>query len=433
MLKIERCYDSHLHLEATGQIDLTLNLSHLRNLTDLKALQFSTVDFRGEWLTGFGWDQNNFLDLQLHHKTLDLISQKFPISFSRADGHCAWVNSLALDLLLQQDLTAKEKDQILRDRDGNPTGVLLDAAKERLEKLIPSYSKEIRRKFILRGQEILNRAGFTHVRDMTWDQTQIEILHELEQEGLLTLFVEGYILLSHHQDLGEKLNLARRTRQISSRQVRLLGIKLFYDGALGSEGALLSQNYHGKHHCGVRLWEPDSFRQSLKEIWTAGFEIATHTIGDQALQDVAEMALQARPQGVFAPLCFEHAEVVQDKSFQLLQELSAKLYFQPCHYLSDRKWLKEKLGPLFSLAFPWRKAEESAIPFYFGSDTPIEKPDLFANVRALEAAAQEGIRPPLGSWVKFHQHPDASWGSKCWTELNEQKVSQVYFQGEPLF
>ncbi|MCE3010061.1 MAG: amidohydrolase family protein [Proteobacteria bacterium] len=433
MLKIERCYDSHLHLEATGQIDLTLKLQHLRTLADLKSLQFSPTDFRGEWLTGFGWDQNSFLDLQLHYSHLDLISQKFPISFSRADGHCAWVNSVALDLLLRQQLTDQEQMQILKDPQGKPTGVLLDAAKEKLEQLIPPYSKEVRRRFILRGQEILNRAGFTHVRDMTWDQTQIEIMHELEQEGLLTLFVEGYILLSHQKDLAEKMNLARRTRQVSSKQVRLLGIKLFYDGALGSEGALLSQNYHGKHHCGVRLWDQDSFRKSLREIWTEGFEVATHTIGDQALQDVAELALQAKPQGAAVRICFEHAEVVQEKSFSLLKELSAKLYFQPCHYLSDRKWLKEKLGPLFDSVFPWKKAEDHGIPFYFGSDTPIEKPDLFANAQALVLAAQEGIQPPRAPWMNYHQHPDLSWGSGCWTEIKDNQVSQVFFQGNPLF
>ena len=123
----------------------------------------------------------------------------------------------------------------------------------------------------------------------------------------------------------------------------------------------------------------------------------------------------------------EHCEVVRPETISLMRSLNIRCHLQPSHFLSDRKWLKEKLKSLYKFSFPWRNLTEGGIPINFGSDSPIEFPSLLNSQKALELANLEGIPyPPISPWA-FHSHPDGSWGSKCFTRISPDGIISSNF------
>src|SRR5438552_3156350 len=108
--EIPRCYDSHTHLLATGMMQKGLSLFHLKSADEVAQLKIELHHFRGDWLVGFGWDQNKWPDRKLPtRQILDQIFPDFPVAFSRADGHATWLNSKALELAGYLNKTEAEK------------------------------------------------------------------------------------------------------------------------------------------------------------------------------------------------------------------------------------------------------------------------------------------------------------------------------------
>ncbi|NJL23920.1 MAG: amidohydrolase family protein [Calothrix sp. SM1_5_4] len=179
---------------------------------------------------------------------------------------------------------------MLRDGQGRPTGVVLDQACDPVRALLPPVSAFELRRHLLKGVQIFNEAGFTHIRDMTCDEAQWNEAVRLDQSGLLTLAVEEYFWLKGIDELSGALDLARKARAAQTRNLRVKGVKLFLDGALGSEGAWLSKCYHGRTHQGLVLWEDSAMKEVFLRAWEGGFDVAVHAIGDEAADRVVALA-----------------------------------------------------------------------------------------------------------------------------------------------
>jgi predicted amidohydrolase YtcJ len=205
------------------------------------------------------------------------------------------------------------------------------------------------------------------------------------------------------------------------------GLKVFFDGALGSEGALLSQPYpSGKN--GFHLYDPGTIEEILRRSWEQETPVAIHTLGDEAVHQIVNIAFQLKERGIEGPLHLEHCEVVRPETIQMMKGLQLRCHLQPSHFLSDRRWLKDKLQSLYAHCFPWKMLIEAGIHIQFGSDSPIEKVSLIRTEQALELAATEGIAaPPVSPW-RFHSHPDGSWGGNCSTRLNSDGTIVLHFQ-----
>jgi hypothetical protein len=115
-----------------------------------------------------------------------------------------------------------------------------------------------------------------------------------------------------------------------------------------------------------------------------------------------------------------------------MKGLEIECHLQPAHWLSDRRWLKNKIGPLAEFAFPWRRLQESDIPFDFGSDAPIEPASLARTFQALRESSEAGIPRLLGSPVKYMEHRDLAWAPNSFTLLKDEVPEQVVFRGEHL-
>lgn len=431
-MKIDACFDSHVHWPATGDFAQRLRLDSLKGPQDLKNLKVTPAHQRGDWILGFGWDDNSWNE-KPHRRFLDELFPNQPVVFSRCDAHASWVNTEALKRAgLWENVPEVPGGRIERDNDGRPSGVLIDAAAELVRDQIPRATAfEVRRQ-LLKGVQIFNEAGYTHIRDMTADETQWNEAVKLDQSGVLTLAVEEYFWLRSIKDLDQIVSLVIRAKRSETANLRAMGIKVFYDGALGSEGAYLSRCYHGRDHQGLLLWEEEGLRAVLRRAWEEKLDLAVHVIGDEAADRVIRITAELAERGIKGPLHLEHCELLRPDTITKMKNLTVHCHMQPAHWLSDRKWLQSKIGDLMESAFPWRRLQEAEIPFDFGSDAPIEPASISRLLQALRESAEGGIPRLLGQPTSYMGHKDLAWAPNSFTILEEEAPTQVVFRGEHL-
>ena len=430
------CYDSNLHWLATGQWSQQLSLHDLKKPEDILTKKIEPQHIQGGWVLGFGWDQNQWPRQAFpHRKLLDQWCADKPAVLSRVDGHASWVNSKALELaglpLGKADhVQDPQGGKFLRDEQGHLTGVMIDTAKFMVDAKIPALTDREVRRDLLKATQILNHAGFTHIRDLSCNPQQWNESIRLDESGLLTLAVEQFFSADDPKDFDKALDLALQAKKHHTIHLRPMGLKVYMDGALGSEGAWISQPYPSGSGQGLCLLKDDELAGYMKKSFENDLDIAVHTLGDEAVDRVVSVALQLKEDGYEGRLHLEHVEIIRPETISKMKVLNCVAYMQPCHWLSDSAWLQEKVGSLAKHAFPWRALQENKIPFYFGSDSPIEPVSLARNQEAILKSADKGIPKLLGETATYHSHPDRGWAANCWSVFADGKVKEVVFNGE---
>jgi len=415
LLKIPRLYDSHVHWLGTGQIAVGLQLYDLQKAEDIAQIPVLPEYFRGQWLVGFGWDHNKWPDKQLPSKeTLDRAFPDFPVMLQRGDGHCSWLNSMALEKL---------------GFECGHSGILMEEEHFKAYYSLPKLSDAQIRQALKKGCEIFNQAGFTHIRDMTCDEQQWRAATELDRAGELTLYVQENFLCEKPKDVDRILELLEKAKTEETPHLKAQGIKVFFDGTLGSDTAWLSQCKCAPHKFS---WSSEDIETLLMKAWSKGFEVAIHTIGDEAAHQVVQAARKVMATNQYTGwLNLEHVEVLRPETVLMMKALHVRCHMQPCHWLSDKAWLKEKLGDLYKHAFPWGTLSRSGIPLYFGSDSPVARTSFWDNQQALAESAKARIPALKGSIVDFHSFSGATLG-ETFTVFEDQTLKELVFDNRRL-
>lgn len=373
----------------------------------LKAVQKNHV-LKGHWIYAFGWDQNKWIG-PLH--TLQLMDQIFPeqpVFLLRADGHAAWVNSKAA-----QEVNHHFHGEQLQT--GFVAGPDLHIFRQALGKKSPVQMKE----FALAAQEIFLEKGFTHLRDMSGTEQQWMVLSEMERNGQLKIFIEQNFFIEKESDFAEVLKVCLQARQEKHTHLRAVGLKIFYDGALGSEGALLSQCYCQSQKKGYQYHSDEFVLRAMKACAAHQLQLAVHTIGDEAAHKVLKMASDLKAQGINFELHLEHVELLRDETLLLMKEVRPVCHMQPSHWLSDHAWLAKKIGSLEKQSFRWADLLKLGIRHHWGSDAPVSEASLQRTIQGLQQSAEKGVAPYLDVMWKAHVHPDKNWGATAVTEFND--------------
>jgi predicted amidohydrolase YtcJ len=437
---IANAYDSHCHFAATGEMKHLLIVSGLSGEDELMHTKWEHLPYRGDWLIGFGWDENHWQNKSLPHRsTLDeAFPEKF-VSLSRADGHAAWVSTSVLQQLgwlnseggLAGPLPKTPGGKIVCDEKGVPTGVVIDAAKTLVDEILPKVSSHQMNGFLLSAMAEFHKNGITHIRDMSCSELQWNETLKLEGSGLLKLAVEQTFSAETPELFDKAYDLAKRALKVKVRNVRPIAMKVYYDGALGSEGALISENYASGSGAGLKLLSKDQLQSFMRLAWEIDLAIAVHTIGDLAVKEVVEAATELWDQGHRGSLHLEHAQLIAPETIAQMKGRPITCFMQPCHYLSDKAFLNSKLSDrLMSFLFPYAQLEAHEIKFHFGSDTPIEQPDLNLNYLAMNELDQKGLLRPQSEFELLQSHPDRSWIQNCQSKFIDGKAVSVSFDGE---
>ena len=342
--------DAHIHLVQAGQ---QLDSVHLKDAATPEEFSRRVGDYaetlpEGEWIVGGDWDEQLWEPPELPTRALiDRRTPSNPVYIIRYDGHQALANSLALEMA---GITARTPDPrsgtILRDANGEPTGILRMAARDLVENLIPPLGPEHRRRAAIRALEHAASLGVTSATDMTTHADDVALFMDLAAEGALTMRVYVAPMETDWQD---QVNVGIR-RGFGSASLRLGALKGFVDGSLGSSTALFFEPYtHEPDSRGMLTDEFTPFEDAKVRLMAAdaaGLQLALHAIGDRGIAMTLDMFEEIiAVNGVRdRRLRIEHAQHLRPSDFDRFAELDVIASVQPYHAIDDGRWAEDRIG-----------------------------------------------------------------------------------------
>lgn len=380
--------DAHGHITGYGdnllQIDL-VGTNSQEEIAELVKKKASTLK-EGDWILGVGWDQNDWENKSWpNHKILDKAAPKNPVALTRIDGHALWVNKKALELAgIDKNTPNPEGGEIKKDKDGNPTGLLIDNAMNLIYKVIPPPTDEELENTVLVSTTNLAKYGITSVHDMGVSERTIKVYKKLADEGKLPIRIHTYV-----DGIGETWNKYLKEGKLvgyANGFVNVDGIKLFVDGAMGSRGALMTEPYQDDpDNYGLLLLSEDQIYQVTKDALSKGLQVATHAIGDSGNYLVLNAYQRAMNELNHKDprLRIEHVQVINPEDVKRLAKLKVIPSMQPVHATSDMPWAEARLGPervKWSYAYKTVLNETNMIAG--GSDFPVENPSVLEGIYA---------------------------------------------------
>lgn len=335
------------------------------------------------WIVGRGWDQNDWAVKEYPNRyKLDSLFPNTPIILKRIDGHAALVNGEAMKRAgIDISNTNVPGGQILYDRMDHLSGILIDNAVDLVTSKIPLPSKEQYQRALLTAQKNCFEVGLTTIDDAGLMKSEIDIIDELQKSGELKMRV--YAMLS---DSAPNYNYYLEKGPYKTERLNVRSFKFYGDGALGSRGACLLQDYSDKPKWrGFLLNTIEHYDKKAGIIEEKGFQMNTHCIGDSAMHIM--MAIY----GINPRVAFdnggkltreiakekrwriEHAQVVDKKDLEFVKDLSIIPSVQPTHATSDMYWAGERLGKeRVKTAYAYKDLLKAAGLLALGTDFPVE-------------------------------------------------------------
>jgi predicted amidohydrolase YtcJ len=393
--------DAHVHVMDIGFGALTLDLSDTTSLEDaLAKIKTFAQDNQGRpWILGRGWNQEKWgLGRFPTAAELDAVVADRPVWLERADNHANWGNTLAITTA---GVTAKTPDpsggKIIRDAKGAPAGVFVDNAKALVGKVVPPPRPEDRDLAFAKAQDVLLAKGVTAVADMGTSMADWGAFRRAGDSGRLQVRIMAY---ANSFETLELVAGPEPTGWLYDDRLRMGGIKLFLDGALGSRGAVLKAPYHDDPGAkGLPLLTPAQLRNLMSRASMDNFQSAVHAIGDAANAEVLA-AIEELSESYKGDRRWriEHAQIIDPADLSRLGKHGIIASMQPLHQTSDRLMAEARLGPdRLDGAYPWRSVMTVGGRLAFGSDAPVEPADPFAGIAAA-ISRTDAKGEPFGGW-----------------------------------
>jgi predicted amidohydrolase YtcJ len=375
--------DAHVHLFAGGQ---GLAGVQLRDVASRRQFQQRIGDFArtrpvGEWILDGEWDEQKWTPVELPtHEWIDAVTADHPVWVQRSDGHMMLANALAMKLAGVTKLTPDVPGGVIvRDQDGNPTGIFKDAAKDLVERVIPPPTDGQIEAAILAAQNYAFDNGVTSVQDMGFigvkaaDMQALVLANyqRLLDQGKLKLRISARFPLDHYHrlaDLGIRANFGNDTLVIGS-------LKAFADGSLGSGTAWFFAPFNdAPGNSGLsseELAHGDQFFANLQAADRAGLHIAVHAIGDRANKTVLDFyeRLEKEDGPADRRLRIEHAQHLRPEDIGRFASLHVIASMQPYHAIDDGRWAEKRIGhQRATTTYAFRSLLDAGATLAFGSD-----------------------------------------------------------------
>jgi len=412
--------DAHCHILSTG-LDLTkANLRDCRSVGEIEArLQsWNEEGKNGGWILGVGYNHNllpNGCHISRHD--LDRVAPGRPILVRHSSGHCAVVNSKALEL---SGVTSHTPDPtgglILRNEGGEPTGVLLEPnAIELVEKKVPPPTLDEMTSAILKAADRMARMGILSASDAwTGKLSGLEAEWQAYAKALERGAPVRVTLMPEYKQAADAgwLNRDAVIPPAHHPNLRLGAIKLFLDGAITPRTAALKEPYEDGSVTPIMVYQSEEFMEMVINAHLGGWQLAVHAIGDKAVERVIQAYSRAqevmpRPD---ARHRIEHCTVVSDEMIKQMARLGIVVVTQPefIHYWDHG--IVSALGERSKRCMPFRSWAEAGVAVGFGSDQPVVPGDPVIGWREAVTRMHRG-----GSVVGSEERLDPLTALECFT------------------
>jgi hypothetical protein len=403
--------DAHVHFVTGGQVLANVQLLEASSQAEFREriARFTQSQPPAAWILSGIWDHERWTPAVLPtHQLIDDVTPKNPVFVMRLDGHMGLANALAMKLAgVDRNTKDVPGGVIVRDADGNPTGMFKDAAMTLIGRAIPPLSLEQTETAILAAQQEAARNGVTSVQEMADDQddtsgpVHLRALQALERDGRLK------VRISVNLRLLDWKNLAGSGIQAGFNDgfIQVGGLKAFSDGGLGASTAWLFAPYNdAPNTSGLatdELQHPEQMYADIKGADQAGLQIAIHAIGDRANRTILDFYQRVEKDN--GPrdrrLRIEHAQHLTGADIPRFAQLHVIASMQPYHAIDDGRWAQKRLGPeRIRYAYDFRSLLDSGAILAFGSDWPVAPLEPLMGIYAAVTRRTLDNRNPDG-WV----------------------------------
>lgn len=394
--------DAHGHVLSEGQLKSQADLRGSESVAAAVARvrQFAAANPADRWVIGQGWNQVLWPGKQFPTaRDLDAVVADRPVMLSRVDGHAVWVNSRALEISgIHRATPDPQGGQIVRDSEGEATGVLVDSAIALVDKHVPAPTDEDLQRFLRVAMSELAALGLTGVHDAGISIRDYEAYRALGQSQQLPIRI--YAMLADGESARAVIAQGPKPTEFDDR-LQMRAVKAWVDGALGSRGATMLQDYSDQpHHRGLALYTAEQIATLADLTAGKGWQLNIHAIGDAGNRltlDTFEHEMTPTLRASLRPR-IEHAQVIAPEDIPRFAKLGVIASIQPTHATSDMNMAEDRVGPQrIRGAYAWRSLLDSGARLAGGSDFPVELPNPFLGLYAA-VTRQDGDGNPPGGW-----------------------------------
>jgi len=365
--------DSHAHFYNLGFFVNQIDIKDTKSFEEIvrKVVDYDKINPK-KFLIGRGWDQNDWNNKTL--PTNKLLNEAFPdkaVVLGRIDGHAYIVNDYALSLAGIDENSKIDGGEFVK-LNGKLTGVLIDNAMELINNVIPEPTEEESIKALIAAQEIAFENGLTSITEAGISRKQIELIDSLQKSGVLKIKI--YAMINNGPDVDYYIqNGPYKTDKLNVRSV-----KVYADGALGSRGASMINEYSDrKGYFGIIRTPIDSIKSLAFKLAGTKLQMNTHAIGDNANRFVLNAYRDALFNYRDPRWRIEHAQVVNEEDLNLFNQKIIPSV-QPTHATSDMYWLYDRIGKKRAKhAYAYKELLEKSSVIAFGTDFPVEEVSPF--------------------------------------------------------
>ncbi|ACA87674.1 amidohydrolase [Shewanella woodyi] len=393
--------DAHGHVLSYG---LSLMRAQLRGAeSESEAVKrvklFRDAQPELNWVQGRGWNQVLWPSKSFPSaKSLDKIFPDTPVWLIRIDGHAGWANSAAMTLSnINAQTQSPEGGEIIRDASGQPTGVFIDKAMSLISQNIPSLTQTEQRAVLKLSMKELSKLGLTSVHDAGVGNDTLEAYLSLAKADEMPIRIYGMLDADdrHFSEL-----MKQGPIRLPEHKLDIASVKISADGALGSRGAALIEDYSDQEgNNGLLLYPEGEMAKVMKLAMESGFQVNTHAIGDQANKLVLDNYQDLIKETNTGELRHrvEHAQVLRLEDIPRFAKLNVIASMQATHATSDKNMALDRLGSeRIKGAYAWRRLLESGAVIAAGSDFPIESANPFFGLHASVTRQDQQNRPENG-------------------------------------
>jgi predicted amidohydrolase YtcJ len=375
--------DAHVHFYMGGDGITSVQLLSAVSAEEFKKriAEFARTRPKGEWILNGNWDHERWTPAHLPtHQLIDDVTADNPIFVNRSDGHMCLANALAMKLAgVDKNTKDLPGGLIVRDADGNPTGIFKDAAKSLIEHVMPHPSMEHILSAVKAAQDYATENGVTSVQDMGVFTAQgVNIMADVIR-GYQTLEKRGelHVRVSTHIPLTEWKRLASAgiMADFGTEKLQVGALKSFADGSLGSTTAWFFDPYSDAPITSglpsSELLHPDKMYEEMRDADKAGLQLAVHAIGDRAIRAILDMFEKLERENGISDrrLRIEHAQHLSPADIPRFAKLHVIASVQPYHAIDDGRWADKRIGPeRVKTTYAFRSLLDAGAVLAFGSD-----------------------------------------------------------------
>ena len=395
--------DAHGHVMGLGFQELDVDVAGAGSLDSTLQMVSNYAEQypEREWILGRGWNHTRWeINRFPTAEELDQAVADRPVWLSRVDGHAGWANTKAMEEAgIDENTESPQGGKIIKDENGNPTGVFIDAAMDLIESQVPERTQKEKEMALEKALEQMSAHGITSAHDAGVGTDTWSLYKEFADDGKMITRIYG--MISGAGETFDQLSEGGPIESYANDRLALRSVKLYADGALGSRGAAMIEPYSDDPgNRGLLFADEEEMTDMILKTASNGYQTNVHAIGDRANRVVLNAFENVKDslgeQGLRHRI--EHAQIVSLEDIPRFKELNIIASMQPTHATSDMNMAEDRVGPeRIKGGYAWKSFVEQSTVVAFGSDFPVEDVNPFFGLYSA-ITRQDHQGNPEGGW-----------------------------------